>query len=167
MLLHLILGSNIEPKQEHLKQAAFLIDAIPHASIMGCSRIYETPAIEMAGDSAHFLNLCIALRTSLKAQEIFTLTSEIEVKMGRSQSSKGTHRPRLIDIDLVLAESLILNLPELQIPHPGLLTRSFFLWPLLEICPGASDPRTKQALKYLLPGEVSPPILRTFPGFNL
>ena len=66
-----------------------------------------------------------------------------------------------------LARQLRAERPELRLPHPGLLTRSFFLWPLVEICPNASCPGTGHPLKAYLPRRVSPPILRTLPGFKV
>ena len=164
MLFHLNLGSNIEPRQEHLRGALALIEKIPGVSVVGCSRIYATPAVDMTAPAGPFLNCCAAVRTSLRADRLLARLKEIELLMGRPAASKGACVSRTIDIDIVLAERLVVESPELTIPRPALARRSFFLWPLLEICPGAADPRTGRPLRRFLAAEVVPPILETLPA---
>jgi 2-amino-4-hydroxy-6-hydroxymethyldihydropteridine diphosphokinase len=164
MLFHLNLGSNIDPRDEHLRNALALLEKSREVSVVGCSRIYETPAVGIAPPAGPFLNCCVALRSSLRAEKLLERAHEIELLLGRPASSKGACVSRIIDIDIVLAEHLVVDTPALRIPHPELTRRSFFLWPLLEICPGATDPRDEKALKYLLGAEVAPPILQTLPA---
>ncbi len=164
MLFHLNLGSNIEPRREHLRGALALIEKTAGVSVVGCSRIYATQAVDMAAPAGPFLNCCAAIRTSLRADRLLARIKEIELLMGRPAASKGACVSRIIDIDIVLAEHLVLDGPELTIPHPALERRSFFLWPLLEICPGAADPRTGRSLRRFLAAEVVPPIIETLPA---
>ena len=163
MLFHLNLGSNLGPREEHLRNALVLIEKTREVSVVGCSRLYETPSVGLAPPAGPFLNCCVALRSSLRAEKLLARAHEIELLMGRPASSKGAYVSRIIDIDIVLAEHLILDTTALRIPHPELTRRSFFLWPLLEICPGATDPRDGKPLKRLLAAEVAPPILATYP----
>jgi 2-amino-4-hydroxy-6-hydroxymethyldihydropteridine diphosphokinase len=133
--------------------------------VVGSSRIYETPPVALTDPAAEpFFNLCVGIRTSLRPEKILERTQQIEQRLGRHPASKGAYISRTIDIDIVLAEHTVVDRPELRIPHPGLLTRSFFLWPLVEICPNASCPRTGVLLRSFLPRLVTPPILRTLPG---
>lgn len=170
MLIHLNLGSNVEPRRSNLEQALNLLEETPQITLMGCSRIYETPAIGMIdADAGAFYNMCVSVRTSFMALNLLERTQQIELAVGRPATIKGKTTTgkslsRVIDIDIVLAEDLRLTDDNLTIPHPGLFTRSFFLWPLLEICPNACCPRSRVPLKTFLTGAVSPPILRTLPA---
>lgn len=168
MLIHLNLGSNIEVRSDFLRRALEAIAALPQVTLVGSSRIYETPPVglEEAGPLP-FLNLCAAIRTSLSPEKVIERTAEIEGLLGRPASSKGRRISRVIDIDIVLAEDAILVRPDLKIPHPGLVSRSFFLWPLVEICPNARCPERGLPLTAFLRSQVTPPILRTIQGFSL
>lgn len=167
MLLHLNLGSNMAPRRDHIMRAIGLLADTRDVTIAGCSRIYESPAVGLAEPAGPFYNICVALRTSLGAHKILQRAQDIEVRVGRSPAEKGRALARVIDIDLVLADQLVLDTPELTLPHPGLPWRSFFLWPLLEINPGARDPRNGVALRHHAQTAVSPPILGTHPGFMI
>ena len=165
MLIHLNLGSNVEPRQDHLRRALAEIAALPQVSIVGCSRIYETAPAGMSEPGAGpFYNMGVAVRTSLMAQTLLERTQAIERRLGRPAASKGRKVSRTIDIDIVLAEDLVLHEPALTLPHPELATRSFFLWPLLEISPNASSPHSRRPLRLLLVRRVDPPILATHPA---
>jgi 2-amino-4-hydroxy-6-hydroxymethyldihydropteridine diphosphokinase len=167
MLIYLNLGSNVEPRQEYLRRALEAISRGSEITLARSSRLYETPAIGLSEANAPpFLNLCAGIRTSLTPQKILQRAQEIERELGRAESTKGKRLSRTIDIDIVLAEDMVIERPDLTIPHPGLLTRSFFLWPLIEICPSASWPPTRLPLRRLLLGGVEPPILRTLPGLG-
>ena len=168
MLVHLNLGSNIEPRREYLSQAVEKIGRIPKVTLMGSSRIYETEALGLQDANAlPFYNTCLVVRTPLKLEKLLGDLERIESELGRPPESKRKRRSRTVDIDIVLAEDAALDTPRLKVPHPGLFRRSFFLWPLLEICPNASCPRREYPLKVFLPQVVRPPILRTLPGFDV
>jgi 2-amino-4-hydroxy-6-hydroxymethyldihydropteridine diphosphokinase len=162
VLIHVNLGSNIEPRRSCLRSALVLIGETPGLTVAGTSRLYETDAIEMSENAAGpFFNVCAALRTSLSPEKILQRTQDIECRLGRPQSRTRGHTSRVIDIDLVLAEERVLSRPDLCIPHPALVTRSFFLWPLVEICPNAVWPATGLLLRRYLSRRVTPPIRRT------
>lgn len=165
MLAYINLGANISPRLSYLEQAAARIGGLTRCKIIGQSRIYETPAVHLTTPRpSPFYNLCMALKIRSPVRTLLEKLQAIEEALGRPKADKGRHRARVIDLDIVLSESLILDEPDLVIPHPGLTTRSFFLWPLLEICPGAVDPRTETPLKSYLSRPVPPPILRVFPA---
>jgi 2-amino-4-hydroxy-6-hydroxymethyldihydropteridine diphosphokinase len=167
MLIHLNLGSNLEPRLEHLRRALDRLAASPQITIVGSSRIYETPPIELTDPApGPFFNLCAALRTSLRPEKVLERTAAIEQELGRPPAGKGARRSRVIDIDLVLAEKETRSDPALRLPHPGLLVRSFFLWPLVEICPNAACPVTGLPVRFFLRRLVLPPILRTLPALS-
>ncbi len=66
--------------------------------------------------------------------------NEIEVTMGRTPSTR--YGPRLIDLDILLYDDLVIDTPDLKIPHPEMLCRAFVLVPLADIAPEAVHPMT-------------------------
>ena len=167
MQVYLNLGSNVEVREHYLSEALKHIHSLPSSKIMGISRLYETPAVELEEDNPKpFLNMCVALRTSLRFPELLKKLQEIEEELGRNPKDRGKARSRPIDIDIVSAEHRIVEKPELKVPHPRLTDRSFFLWPLLEICPNACDPKTGLPLRHFLLSAY-PPIARILPALKL
>lgn len=167
MLVHINLGSNVEPRVDHLREALRAIRKLPRTKVIGASRLYHTEAVGVdEPDPSPFLNMCASLRTALTVRELFAALQELEARLGRDPATKGTKRSRTIDIDLCLAKDLVIQEPDLVVPHPKLLERSFFLWPLVEICPNAVYPPTKTPLRAFLQAPCRPPILRTLPSFT-
>ena len=70
--------------------------------------------------------------------------------MGRTQKSNGTYHDRIIDIDILLYDDLILQTPELTLPHPLMQDRRFVMEPLLEIAPNVVHPVFKKTVVSLM-----------------
>ena len=102
-------------------------------------------------DQPDFTNAAALLETSLEPLELLTGILAIERAMGRDRSAaipaKG---PRIIDLDLLLVDDVVLNTPELTLPHPAMAERRFVLAPLAEIAPGMVDPRTGRTVAEML-----------------
>jgi len=164
MIVHLNLGSSIEPRREHLRQAFAALDSAPGLRLLGGSRIYETPPVGVPG-AEPFLNMCVAAKTSRRLECVLDMSRTSSAAwgaprvQGEGAAAEHRHRPRL-------RGELRRDTARLTIPHPGLVTRSFFIWPLLEICPNASMPGSRLPLTVFLAGCVDPPILATQPGFG-
>ena len=107
----------------------------------------ETPA-EGGADQPPYLNGVIKANTELAAPVLFDLTLAIERQMGRQR--KGDHGPRLIDIDILLYGSSIIETPKLVIPHPRMTQRIFVLQPLAELAPDLEVPGTELTVTELL-----------------
>lgn len=136
MIYFLGLGSNLGPRREYLQQAVRLLTAHP-IKIIKCSSLYETEPVEVQSQP-WFLNCVLQVETDLSPSELLSLTQSIENQLGRRKGlAKG---PRTIDIDILLAEDLILETEELIIPHPRLAERNFVLAPLAEIAPEVVHP---------------------------
>lgn len=141
----LLLGSNLGDKANLLKQAQQLLQE-RLGFLEKQSSIYET---EPWGNTEQptFWNQVLQLKTSLQAEEILKVTQNIELEMGRTPSEKWGSR--LIDIDILYLEEEIVNLINLQIPHPQIPYRRFTLKPLVEISPNFIHPvlmKTQQEL---------------------
>ncbi len=101
------------------------------------SSVYETEPVGFL-DQPWFLNIAVEAETSLAPQELLACCLEIEARHGRVRSFPGA--PRLLDLDILLFDNLILDTPSLQIPHPRMLLRRFVLYPLAQIAPEVLHP---------------------------
>jgi 2-amino-4-hydroxy-6-hydroxymethyldihydropteridine diphosphokinase len=124
------LGSNIEDRERHLKDAIHLLQLHPDINICRCSSIYETDPVGFT-EQAAFLNMVIQVETKLTPTELFHHMLEVESKLGRVRDIRWG--PRTIDLDMLLFGQQLLDTPELLVPHPRMKERAFVLIPLLEI----------------------------------
>ncbi len=142
---YLLTGGNIGDRRKNLQQAAAYLQQ-EAGSIIAESGIYETAAWGKM-DQAAFFNQCIGINTDLHALSLLQAIMDIEKKMGRLREEK--YGPRVIDIDILLYNEDIVNLPSLVIPHPQLIYRRFALTPLAEIAPNAMHPVFKKTISKL------------------
>jgi 2-amino-4-hydroxy-6-hydroxymethyldihydropteridine diphosphokinase len=135
-IYHLIIGSNLGDRQAQLSTAKKMIrDEI--GPINRESQIYETQPWGFE-DQPWFLNQALEVNTTKLPDEVLKLIKQIEVKAGRTPGEKW--HARHIDIDILLCGDMVLNTPELVLPHPLLHTRNFVLVPLMDIAPEALHP---------------------------
>jgi GTP cyclohydrolase-4 len=138
MLLHqvyLSLGANLGDRQGNILQALQYVQA--RASITKVSSFYETEPVGYL-DQPKFFNIACALETELSPGDLLHLLKWIEKRMGRRESFRNAPRP--IDIDILFYDDLVLESPDLCIPHPRLQDRAFVLVPMAEIAPGLVHP---------------------------
>lgn len=132
------LGSNIGDGKDNLRRAAAELQR-EKLLLFKQSRIEETEPVDFL-DQPVFNNQVILIETDKDPLSLLHLLKSIEKKMGRTASVlKG---PRIIDLDILLYDKLILNIDELTIPHPGIKKRKFILKHLIEIDPDLTDPLT-------------------------
>ena len=132
--LYLSLGTNLGDRRSNLETALTHI-AREVGTVMSASEVIET---EPRGfDSSNsFLNMAVKVETLLQPLEVLHATQDIERQMGRSEKSVNReYKDRLIDIDLLLYDDIVMNTPELTIPHPLMYQREFVMKPLLQIAP--------------------------------
>jgi len=116
-------------------------------TINGTSSIYQTAAWGVT-TQPDFLNFVTCISTPLPATSLLTAILEIETGLGRKRDEKWG--PRTIDIDILLFNDEIVNLPELIIPHPFMHIRRFTLTPLAEIAPDYIHPVFHKSIAQLL-----------------
>ncbi|HEY0245379.1 MAG TPA: 2-amino-4-hydroxy-6-hydroxymethyldihydropteridine diphosphokinase [Mucilaginibacter sp.] len=134
--IFLLLGSNLGDRNQFLQQAIQHLQ-IEIGPVMQTSAVYETQSWGKT-DSPDYLNQVIQLQTELSAQQVLQKILNIELVIGRVRDEKWG--PRTIDIDILFYNSLLVNEPDLQIPHPELHKRRFTLAPLAEIAPDFIHP---------------------------
>lgn len=136
----LLLGSNMGNSLEYLAEAQVHLEAKIGSLIQESSR-YRTAAWGNT-DQADFINQVLKMETSLLPQDLLGTILAIEKDMGRSRAEKWG--PRTIDIDILYYNQEVINLPDLQIPHPCLQERAFTLVPLCELEPSFVHPVLNQ-----------------------
>jgi 2-amino-4-hydroxy-6-hydroxymethyldihydropteridine diphosphokinase len=108
------------------------------------SSVYETEPVDKT-DQGWFLNSVAEIATSLPPLQLLQFIQEIEAKLGRQRTvPKG---PRTLDIDLLLYGDLVMDAPELTLPHPRMMQRRFVLEPLREIAPNVAIPGTGKTVQ--------------------
>lgn len=128
-MIILALGTNIEPREQYLKDAlAKIVDN--NLKIILESSVYETPAWGGVADQ-NFLNMCIEVETELEAYELLDTIQKIELELGRVRKEHWGNRT--IDIDIITFNDLIYNDERLIVPHKYIHDRNFVLAPLVEM----------------------------------
>lgn len=129
------LGSNLGDRAAHLRYALrALSDAV---EVERVSRFYETDPVGFL-DQPRFLNAVLRGRTDLAPRDVLALLLRVEGEAGRVRTLRWG--PRTLDLDLLLYDDLVLDSPELTLPHPRMAERAFVLVPLLEVWPDARLP---------------------------
>ncbi|MCL3853711.1 MULTISPECIES: 2-amino-4-hydroxy-6-hydroxymethyldihydropteridine diphosphokinase [Parabacteroides] len=147
-IAYLALGTNIGNKRRNMITAAALL-AERVGDVLALSGFYETEPWGFQSDNT-FLNAALQLETSLSPLELLKATQQIELEMGRTQKSNGAYHDRIIDIDILLYDDLILQTPELTLPHPLMHERQFVMEPLAEIAPNVIHPVFKKPVISLM-----------------
>jgi 2-amino-4-hydroxy-6-hydroxymethyldihydropteridine diphosphokinase len=138
------LGSNLGARLSALRSACAAVHEL--GRIAAVSSLYETRALGPAqGD---FLNAALLLRTDLEPDALLQKLLEIEHGLGRVRRERWG--PRTIDLDILWSPGLVFSSATLEIPHRELDKRVFALRPLLDLVPGARDPKTLQPYRKLL-----------------
>jgi 2-amino-4-hydroxy-6-hydroxymethyldihydropteridine diphosphokinase len=125
----LALGSNLGDRQQHLRDA---IAGIP--DLVRVSPIYETVP---SGDSDQgpYLNAVAELDTDRTPRQLLELCGRLETAAGRVRDPARRFGPRTLDVDVLLVGDLVLDEPDLQVPHPRMWERGFVLIPLADLAP--------------------------------
>jgi 2-amino-4-hydroxy-6-hydroxymethyldihydropteridine diphosphokinase len=150
-LAAIALGSNLASifgdRAANLREAASRIATL--GNIRALSSFYGTAPVGYT-EQPDFLNSALLLETDLDPLALLRALLEIERAMGRDRASVPAKGPRIIDLDLLLMDDVVLATPELTLPHPAMAQRRFVLEPLAEIAPQMIDPRTGRTIAQLL-----------------
>jgi 2-amino-4-hydroxy-6-hydroxymethyldihydropteridine diphosphokinase len=140
------LGSNLGDSYNILKSALETLATTPGIRLVAQSPIYQTIAI--GPPQPDVLNACAVLSTDLTPRVLLDTLLEIEVRFGRVRRERWG--PRLLDLDLLLFDDLIVEQPGLQIPHPRMRERAFVLVPLSDIAANWVEPVSGSAIADLV-----------------
>lgn len=140
-------GSNLGNKKENYLEALERIAKLPKTRIIKESSLYESQPL---GDSKEwFVNGVIEIETEMKPELLLAKFKNIERAMGRKKVRKRWGA-RIIDLDILLYDSVIHNKKSLKIPHPEMHQRKFVLIPLSELAPQVIHPVLQMSISELL-----------------
>jgi 2-amino-4-hydroxy-6-hydroxymethyldihydropteridine diphosphokinase len=149
------LGTNLGARRALLLSAIHALAVRPGLSVLGRSRLYETPPL--GPPQPDFLNAAILVECSTDPLSLLSELHFVERLLGRERRERWG--PRTIDLDFLWWEKGDVEEPSLSVPHPGLYLRNFALAPLLDLLPAHAEGRSRLAE---LGG---PPRVRPWPVF--
>lgn len=144
-LAYIALGSNLGNRAANLRTAVERMSA--RLVVRRESHLYETAPWGYT-DQPAFLNMAIEAATSLGPEALLAFLKNIEKEMGREATFRNG--PRLIDLDILFYDELVLDTPPLEIPHPRLHERAFVLVPMADLAPELVHPRLGETILQLL-----------------
>ena len=145
MRVYLGLGSNLGDRKANLERALQLLGQ--RLDVERVSSVYETEPVGYVAQHP-FLNAVCRAQTDLGPMQLLSVIKGIEASMGRVPSFPNAPRP--IDLDIILYGDLVVETPELTIPHPRLRERAFVLIPLFELDAGLVHPATSERIRDLV-----------------
>ena len=146
-IAHIGIGSNLGTSSKNCIEAIKKISAFHSIKVISKSSFYQTAPIGNI-EQGWFVNSTIKIDTQLAPKELLSALLNIESEMGRIRKEKWG--PRLIDLDLLFYDNLILNQKGLTLPHPEIQKRNFVLIPLDEIAANLIHPTLKKTIRTLL-----------------
>ena len=134
---YISLGSNMGDRESYLEKAINILGSHGKIEVTKRSSMYETDPVGFT-EQDQFLNMVIEIRTSLSPETLLHQCLQVEIDLGREREFKWG--PRIIDLDILLYNHLVIESENLLIPHPRMQERAFVLIPLLEVAPRIEHP---------------------------
>ena len=156
-IVYLSLGSNLGDRAANLRLALEKLGEL--GSVQAVSALYETEPVGLSSQP-WFLNCAAKLDTEKMPRQLITGILNLEQEMGRQRKQKNG--PRIIDIDILLFGTSVIDTHSLTVPHPRLHERRFVLEPLAEIAPDVRHPVFKRSIRELREALPPGPTVRRF-----
>ena len=126
------IGTNMGDRMENIERCINSINLTPYTDVLICSAIYETEPVGYAKQQ-DFYNCAVLVESMLEPNEMLGLCLGIESGFGRKRGI--ANGPRILDVDLLLADGVSKDTRNLKLPHPEIRKRRFVLLPLLDLFP--------------------------------
>jgi 2-amino-4-hydroxy-6-hydroxymethyldihydropteridine diphosphokinase len=141
------LGSNIGDGAATIRSAfgelSSLLGDAKFSRLRGSKAMYDT-------EQPDFANAVVSGTTPMSPHELLEVIHDLENRFGRVRESGRPKGPRTLDVDILLYGDLVMDEPDLKIPHAALRERRFALEPLLELAPGLLDPASGELYSVIL-----------------
>lgn len=133
-------GSNLGDRSKNIEQAVSLLSSDPHIELIKQSHNREYKALTIGDEEQpDYINCVLQIQTSLRPVELMRFLKETETACGRPEK-RTRWASRVIDLDILLFDSVVIDTEDLKIPHPEMEKRIFVLEPLCDIDPQVIHP---------------------------
>lgn len=149
------LGSNLGDRAQNLHTALAAVATL--GQVIAVSSFQDTAPVGFL-EQPRFLNAALTLETTLAPSDLLQALLAIERHLGRDRTGVPAKGPRVIDLDLLLYDDLLLETTALTLPHPAMHERAFVLGPLAEIAPNRRHPGLHRTIAELLNALQPPPL---------
>lgn len=146
-VVYIALGTNLEPREEHLEKALQLFQNNPDVQVKQVSSIYESTAVGYL-DQPDFLNLVFEAETELSCSALLDACQSVENELGRIRTIR--FGPRTLDADIILFGDAVIDEERVTVPHPRLQERTFVLLPMEELKPNLIVPKLDKTITDLI-----------------
>ena len=150
MIYYLNIGTNLGDRHANIAAAVAALEQRTRGAVH-VSDAVETPAWGFSSPN-DFLNVGVSLKSHIRPLDMLTLLKDIERTMGSSihRDAAGNYADRIIDIDIVAIDEMVVDELDLQVPHRHLAQREFFLRPMAQLAPHWMHPLLHKSATQLL-----------------
>ena len=134
---YVALGANLGDPAATVRAAFAALANLPESRVARSSSLYRTAPVGIK-EQPEFVNAVAELETALAPEALLDQLLEIEQRFGRIRAERNG--PRTLDLDLLLYDNQVVELPRLTLPHPRLQYRAFVLVPLADVAPDWRHP---------------------------
>ncbi|MFP4446613.1 MAG: 2-amino-4-hydroxy-6-hydroxymethyldihydropteridine diphosphokinase [Desulfosudaceae bacterium] len=144
---YISVGSNMGQRDVNCRQGIALLAESEGVEVIRTSRMFLTEPVDYL-DQEWFVNVMVKIETTLEPLALLAVLQEIERRAGRT-SRPIPFGPRILDLDILFYENMILDSEQLVLPHPRMHQRHFVLQPLCDIDPEVEHPVYKKNIREL------------------
>ncbi|ETR69954.1 MAG: 2-amino-4-hydroxy-6-hydroxymethyldihydropteridine diphosphokinase [Candidatus Magnetoglobus multicellularis str. Araruama] len=151
MIVHrayMAVGTNMGDRKANCLNGIKAFVQATEADLIAQSQLYQTEPLYVE-DQQWFINAVFVIQTKRPPLELFHIAKRIETEFGRDLSEQR-YGPRVLDLDILLVDDMVVQTPQLIVPHPRLHERRFVLQPLSEIAPSLHHPVLNKSIQELL-----------------
>jgi 2-amino-4-hydroxy-6-hydroxymethyldihydropteridine diphosphokinase len=145
---YISIGSNLGDPMQNCCGGVRALCEDGAVELVAQSPFYETQPVDYT-DQNWFINTAVFVRTRLSPQTLLDKTQAIQKRFGR-KSDAVRFGPRILDLDIIFYDNIILDSENLKIPHPRMHKRRFVLQPICDIDPTVVHPGMGKSVQYLL-----------------